>query len=213
MPQDMKRVGTLSPPSAPAAEKRGRPQHRVQSALASRHLKPHLPTLLQVSALLLLSLGAFVTSAATMSEELPKEQVAELHEAFNKCDTDGDGKISLQELDAVMKALGKKLSEEELKMLIARVDKDGDGYISFPEFLEVVTKKMKGGSEAEMRQVFQAFDSNSDGHISVDELKQAMSKLGSPLAPQEVELMIREADLDKDGQVSYEEFMKVLSQK
>lgn len=149
-----------------------------------------------------------------MAEELSPEQVEQYRAAFSRCDTDEDGKINVQELGEVMKALGQNLSEADLKKIIASVDTDGDGTISFQEFLAVVAKKMKNGpTEEELRMVFRAFDLNGDGHISVEELKQAMVQVGEQLSQEELDTMIHEADVDKDGKVNYEEFVRILTQK
>ncbi|XP_032737483.1 calmodulin-like [Lontra canadensis] len=149
-----------------------------------------------------------------MAEELSAEQVAEFKAAFSRFDKNGDGTIDTQELGAVMRALGKNLSEAELKEFIAHVDTDGDGVISFQEFLAEMAKRMKSwGSEQDIREVFRAFDLDGNGRISVDELKQAMAKLGQTLSQEELDGMIQEADVNKDGQVDYEEFLRILSQK
>uniref|UniRef100_A0A8C9D3T0 Calmodulin like 5 n=1 Tax=Panthera leo TaxID=9689 RepID=A0A8C9D3T0_PANLE len=149
-----------------------------------------------------------------MAEQLSEEQVAEFKRAFSMFDKDGNGKINVQELGAVMQALGENPSEAELKQLIARVDTDGDGHISFDEFLAEMAKIVKSsGSEAEMREVFRAFDLDGDGHISVNELKQAMAKLGENPSQEELDAMIQGADVDQDRQVNYEEFVRILSQK
>ncbi|XP_058524887.1 calmodulin-like protein 5 [Ochotona princeps] len=147
-----------------------------------------------------------------MAEELSPEQVADFKAAFTKFDKDGNGTISVKELDAVMQLLGHKLSEEELKALIARVDQDGDGAISFQEFLAEMVKRLKAAAHGQdLRKVFQAFDQNGDGHITVEELKQAIAKLGGPLPQEQLNAMIQEADVDKDGKVNYEEFVRVLT--
>ncbi|XP_034878289.1 calmodulin-like [Mirounga angustirostris] len=149
-----------------------------------------------------------------MAKQLSEEQVAEFKAAFSRFDKNGDGTINTQELGAVMQALGKDLSEAELKEFIAQVDTDGDGVISFQEFLAEVVKRMKSwGSEQDMQEVFRTFDLDGNGRISVDELKQAMAKLGQTLSQEELDAMIQEADTDKDGQVDYKEFLRILSQK
>ncbi|XP_027451239.2 calmodulin-like [Zalophus californianus] len=149
-----------------------------------------------------------------MAEQLSEEQVAEFKAAFSRFDKNGDGTINTQELGAVMQALGKDLSEAELKELIALVDTDSDGVISFQEFLAEMIKRMKSwGSKQDVQEVFRAFDLDGNGRISVDELKQAMAKLGQTLSQEEVDAMIQEADVDKDGQVDYQEFLRILSQK
>ncbi|XP_021552438.1 calmodulin-like protein 5 [Neomonachus schauinslandi] len=149
-----------------------------------------------------------------MAKQLSEEQVAEFKAAFSRFDKNGDGTVNTQELGAVMQALGKDLSEAELKELIAQVDTDGDSVISFQEFLAEVVKRMKSwGSEQDMQEVFRTFDLDGNGRISVDELKQAMAKLGQTLSQEELDAMIQEADTDKDGQVDYKEFLRILSQK
>ncbi|XP_006891943.1 PREDICTED: calmodulin-like protein 5 [Elephantulus edwardii] len=149
-----------------------------------------------------------------MAENLSPEQMEEYKAAFTQFDTDGDGKINLQELGQVMKSLGKEVSEEELKMIMKMVDTDGDGSISFQEFLAALSKARKGSSsEEEMQAAFRVFDVNGDGHITVAELKQAMGNLGVELSDEELDQMIREADTDKDGQVNYQEFARILTSK
>ncbi|XP_045385657.1 calmodulin-like protein 5 [Lemur catta] len=149
-----------------------------------------------------------------MAESLSEEQVAEFKEVFKRVDKDGDGKIDAKELGEAMQALGKDLSEEDLKGFIKSVDSDGDGAISFPEFLAALGERAKGlGSEQDLRAAFRAFDLDGDGHISVDELRQAMAQLGLQLSQEELDALVSEADVNQDGQVDFEEFARVLSQK
>lgn len=150
-----------------------------------------------------------------MSHGFSKEQTAKFHEAFDRVDTNKDGKISVQELGEVMTQMGKNLSEEELKAVIAGVDSDGDGAINFEEFMGAMekVKSPSRGNEQELRAVFSVFDQNGDGHITIEELKQAMTQLGEKLSQEELDAMIREADVDQDGKVNYEEFVRILSEK
>ena len=50
---------------------------------------------------------------------------AEIHEAFNIFDKDGDGRVSSKELGTVMRSLGQNPTEKELADMINEVDKDG----------------------------------------------------------------------------------------
>ena len=50
---------------------------------------------------------------------------AELREAFSLFDKDGDGTITNKELGTVMRSLGQKPSESELREMINEVDVDG----------------------------------------------------------------------------------------
>ncbi|KAE8745355.1 hypothetical protein FOCC_FOCC007904 [Frankliniella occidentalis] len=126
----------------------------------------------------------------TQSSEygLTEDQVAEFKEAFMLFDRDEDGTITMAELGVVMRSLGQRPTETELRDMVNEVDQDGNGTIEFNEFLQMMSKKMK-------------------------ELRHVMTSLGEKLSDEEVDDMIREADLDGDGMVNYEEFVTILTAK
>ncbi|XP_003372739.1 EF hand domain containing protein [Trichinella spiralis] len=145
---------------------------------------------------------------------LADEQIAEFQEAFNLFDKDGDGKITSQELGIVMRSLGQRPTESELRDMVNEVDEDGNGTIEFDEFLQMMSRKMKDSdSEQELKEAFQVFDKDKDGFISAAELHYVMTNLGEKLTDEEVQEMIREADLDGDGLVNYHEFVKMMTAK
>ncbi|KAK7863906.1 hypothetical protein R5R35_014476 [Gryllus longicercus] len=145
---------------------------------------------------------------------LTEDQVAEFKEAFMLFDKDEDGTITMAELGVVMRSLGQRPTETELRDMVNEVDQDGNGTIEFNEFLQMMSKKMKGADgEDELREAFRVFDKNNDGLISSTELRHVMTNLGEKLSDEEVDDMIREADLDGDGMVNYEEFVTILTSK
>ncbi|XP_044584586.1 neo-calmodulin isoform X2 [Cotesia typhae] len=145
---------------------------------------------------------------------LTEDQVAEFKEAFMLFDKDEDGTITMAELGVVMRSLGQRPSETELRDMVNEVDQDGNGTIEFNEFLQMMSKKMKGADgEAELREAFRVFDKNNDGLISSMELRHVMTNLGEKLSEEEVDDMIKEADLNGDGMVNYEEFVTILTSK
>ncbi|PRD23089.1 UNVERIFIED_CONTAM: Calmodulin [Trichonephila clavipes] len=112
--------------------------------------------------------------------------------------------ITAAELGVVMRSLGQRPSELELRKMVHMVDKDGNGTIEFDEFLSMMSKKLQeSDSETELHEAFRVFDKNGDGFISPSELRQVMTNLGEKLSDEEVEDMIKEADLDGDGLVNY----------
>lgn len=136
---------------------------------------------------------------------LGEDQVAEFKEAFMLFDKDEDGMITAAELGVVMRSLGQRPTEQELKNMVREVDVDGNGTIEFNEFLQMMSKKMKeADSEEELREAFRVFDKNGDGYISSSELRHVMTNLGEKLSDEEVDDMIKEADMDGDGKVNYE---------
>ena len=81
------------------------------------------------------------SSAETKMAQLYEEEKAEFKKAFSRFDKDGDGKITIKELKAVMEHFGQYHSEEQLAMMISEV---GDtGTIDFPKFLAMIARKMK----------------------------------------------------------------------
>ncbi|KAK9115316.1 hypothetical protein Syun_022113 [Stephania yunnanensis] len=63
----------------------------------------------------------------------------ELRDAFELFDRDKNGKISANELCAVLKSLGEKCSLKDCGRMISSVDKDGDGSVNFEEFKKMMT--------------------------------------------------------------------------
>ncbi|KAF5306856.1 hypothetical protein FQA39_LY00086 [Lamprigera yunnana] len=136
---------------------------------------------------------------------LSEDQVAEFKEAFMLFDKDEDGTITMAELGVVMRSLGQRPTETELRDMVNEVDQDGNGTIEFNEFLQMMSKKLKEADcDEELREAFRVFDKNNDGLISSNELRHVMTSLGERLSEEEVDDMIKEADLDGDGQVNYE---------
>ncbi|XP_012581055.1 PREDICTED: calcium-binding protein 2 [Condylura cristata] len=67
--------------------------------------------------------------------------VRELRDAFREFDTDGDGRISLGELRAALKALlGQRLSQREVDEILQDVDLNGDGLVDFEEFVRMMSR-------------------------------------------------------------------------
>ncbi len=95
-----------------------------------------------------------------MADELTDEQKAELKEAFSLFDRDGDGTIALDEMQIVMRSIGKNPSIQEIKDMMKEVDPDNEkDEINFLGFLELMAKKMKEGEmDEELVEAFKTFD-------------------------------------------------------
>ena len=146
-----------------------------------------------------------------MVEQLTKEQIDELKQAFYLFSDEGEGNIVTQQLGTVVRSLGYNPTDSDLQEMIDEVDIDDNGTINFREFLTMMSRRMKDADcEEEIREAFRAIDKDGNGFISAAELRHFMSNLGEKLTNDEVDAMIREADMDGDGQVSYEEFIAMM---
>ncbi|XP_063705577.1 calmodulin-A-like isoform X3 [Culicoides brevitarsis] len=143
---------------------------------------------------------------------LNDEQVAEFKEAFMLFDKDEDGTISVTELGVVMRSLGQRPTETELRDMVNEWDENGNGTIEFNEFLQMMSKKLTfSDGEDELKEAFRVFDKNNDGLISSSELRHVMTNLGEKMTQQEADDMLKEADMDGDGMVNYNEFVMILT--
>ncbi|KAI8534571.1 hypothetical protein RHMOL_Rhmol10G0100700 [Rhododendron molle] len=67
-----------------------------------------------------------------MGDDTPEDKKIR-ERIFRRFDENNDGKISAQELEEALKALG-SVSTEEVTRMMGEIDTDGDGFISFSEF-------------------------------------------------------------------------------
>ncbi|KAJ3699979.1 hypothetical protein LUZ61_003684 [Rhynchospora tenuis] len=147
-----------------------------------------------------------------MDQNLTPEQISEFKQAFSLFDRNNDGRITLEELEAVIHRLGQYPTRVELLEMIREVDIDGNGTIEFNEFTNLMARKlMEADTDEEMKEAFEVFDKDHNGLISPNELRHVMMNLGENLTDDELAQMIREADTDGDGHVNYEEFVRMMT--
>ncbi|CDW88706.1 calmodulin [Stylonychia lemnae] len=149
-----------------------------------------------------------------MANQLSEEQQAELKEAFSLFDRDGDGTITIKELQVVMRSIGQNPNEEEIREMIREVDSVNTEEVDYNGFMELMAKKMKEGEmNEELVEAFKTFDKNNKGYYNVEELKEVMLQYGEKLNDDEVKLMFDETDIDHDGRITFEDFVLMMMAK
>lgn len=147
--------------------------------------------------------------------QLTDRQIADLRQAFNLFDKDGDGHITAKELGVVMKSLGQSPTKEELRDMIQEVDLDGNKVIDFDEFCLMMAKMSYGADEDDeesYREAFNVFDKDGNGQIDRAELRSVLTNLGENLTEEQINEMIEEVDINGDGLVNFEEFKAMMNQ-
>ena len=144
-----------------------------------------------------------------------------MRKEFLALDTDGNGDISVQEIETLLKSLKRKLrmSENEIKRLVKETDKNGDGVVDVEEFFHMVECGDKQNiirkemiQRSGVRKAFQKYDKDGSGFISRDEFRKVVEdKYQSTLRSNQVDKLMEQADRDNSGEISYEEFLKAFS--
>lgn len=144
--------------------------------------------------------------------EISAEVYFEIEQAFKMIDRDGDGKITREELEALLLKVGAEPpSREELSMLLSEVDRNGDGCISLQEFGAISSAFGPPACDSELRDAFDFFDTDHDGRITAVELHNVFGKIGDGRCTlEDCGRMISGVDKNGDGFVCFEDFSRMM---
>jgi len=135
------------------------------------------------------------------------EEVSELRKAFIAIDEDGDGKLSLQELESAYQ--NASIHIDSIHKILDVCDVDGNGLIDYTEFITATINWRKSLNDEKLEGAFEAFDKNGDGTISIDELELFLGDAVSNECGILNEIFF-EADTNGDGVIDLEEFKTLM---
>ncbi|XP_073275292.1 calcium-binding protein CP1 [Primulina huaijiensis] len=146
---------------------------------------------------------------------LPRGGKSNLRSAFDVIDTDGDGKISHEDLRAFYGGFsGADTSGEEvIESMISVADSNKDGFVEYDEFEKVLEgKKGKDQRIGVMEDAFRVMDKDGDGKVGHDDLKSYLKWAGFEADDEDVKAMIRlGGGDDQNGGVTFQGFLKILA--
>jgi len=149
----------------------------------------------------------------TLAESLTEEQVAEFKECFSLFDRDGDGTVDTSELGTVMKSLGQRMSDDELRDMISEVDVDGSGTVDFAEFLGLMARQMKDHeSDKALHSAFAIFDTDGTGRIKTAHVRYVLMNLCEQMSREEIDQLLEEVTSSYDGYIDFNQFMRIFEQ-
>ena len=128
-------------------------------------------------------------------------------------DKDGDGAISVTDLNEVLSSLGQSVNEQTLQSMIAEVNTQQNGNkINFKDFYSKLTSRMDEieSLRLNMSMIIRAFDSDGSGYLDADMISDIFQEHFEGIRLEDINAIILECHPNDAGQISYEEFLKYL---
>ena len=152
---------------------------------------------------------------------IPKEEIVTLQAEFIGLDKDGNGEISVQELEQLLRSMRIKLrlSETEIRKALKIIDTNQDGTIDLTELNNIIEQYDTDGviykalaQRCEIRREFQKYDTDGSGSITKDELVQVIEdRTGIKMSERHLEGLMKDCDDNDDDQIDYEEFCTLMT--
>ena len=98
---------------------------------------------------------------------MSKGKKAELAKVFKAFDTDGNGKLDINEVRAgYLEHYGKVMSDADLEKMFNSIDIDKSGYIDYTEFIAAAVNEKEINNNENLMIAFKMFDKDVSGQIS-----------------------------------------------
>jgi calcium-dependent protein kinase len=133
-----------------------------------------------------------------------------MKEVFKTIDTDGNGRLSKEELIAAYsQTMPIEQANATVEAVMSKVDADKNGFIDYSEFCLATMSEKVLLSKNNMESAFRMFDKDGSGSITVAELREMLGE--DVLAANSVwEELVKQADQNGDGEIDLKEFKDLL---
>ncbi|KAE8656338.1 S-adenosyl-L-methionine-dependent methyltransferases superfamily protein [Hibiscus syriacus] len=143
-----------------------------------------------------------------MSPALNKK---DLQRIFEKLDENGDGFVSVEELNWL---LDPQFSLDEMESIVGKPCLNFDEFLSFYDSIsnKNIIEEEEEEEDSDLAKAFKVFDLNGDGFISCEELEIFLGRLGmwDENSGKDCRCMIRFYGTNFDGLVDFQEFKTMM---
>lgn len=134
-----------------------------------------------------------------------------LREVFKKFDKNGEGWLTLNELqEGISTVEGVDLSKEDIANAMMVIDSNQNGLVDYTEFIAAFLQSHNYLKHNHLKSAFSYFDKDNNGVISPEELKECLQYEDLTLPDNLINSLIKEADTNNDGLIDYKEFIKMM---
>merc|ERR1739838_215941 len=138
---------------------------------------------------------------------LANDEIKCLKVCFDLFDTKKVEFLSADDLDEIMRAMGFRPTEEELKELLLEIDEDGSGEIEFGEFCQLCALFLVEDPDIEtmkreLKDAFRVYDKEGQGFITAETLRGLIHELLN-VDGEELDGIIAELDEDGSGTMDF----------
>jgi calmodulin len=137
--------------------------------------------------------------------------VAEMKDIFSYFDSEKTGYIKTEDLGALLRGLGKNVTEKQIHQYVNDFDSKGTGEIDFPVFFDIMKNNQhnmkRPATEEEMIDNFAVFDMKKNGEISAEDFVHMLKNLSEPLTDDDVNNLLMEINIDGDLNINIRDFV------
>ena len=134
---------------------------------------------------------------------LSKDDLSEFEKIFREFDTNGDGRLSINEIkEGFSRIYGNELSGFELQVILDKMDVDKDDYVEFQEFIRVAFNSKRLINEQNLRDAFDCFDRDKSGYLEKKELRLILGQVSETYLNELISVL----DENGDGKINFNEF-------
>lgn len=144
-----------------------------------------------------------------LAMQLTSQQLNDYREQFVAIDSDGNGRISKQELINSISATSPMCSSEVgswVESVFDSVDTDGSQEIDYTEWVAAAIHESTCRSEQTLLAAFRVFDIDGNGTIDEKEFARVLAQ-----TPQDIASLLPQYDTNGDGVIDFEEFKSLLN--